>query len=66
MGQVRENWDNLKDPRMIAFISVAVMGSLICGAAIFGIGFTLGGGGKASKAASPPPPPPPDAKGKKK
>lgn len=61
MGQARENWDNLKDPKMIAFISVAVMGTLMAGAALFGLGFVLGGSG-AKTASAPPPPPPPDAK----
>lgn len=60
MGQVRENWDNLKDPRMIAFISVAMMGTLVAGAALFGLGFILGGGGAKS------PPPADEAKAKKK
>jgi hypothetical protein len=55
-----ERWDTLKDPRMVAFIGVAVMGSLMALAAAVGLGFVLGGGGgAAAKAAVPPPPAPP-------
>jgi hypothetical protein len=50
MGQLRENYDNLRDPKMIAFIGVAVMGTLIAGAALFGLGFVLGGGGGGKSA----------------
>jgi hypothetical protein len=60
MGKLRENWDNLSDPRMVAFISVAVMGTLMAGAAIFGFGYVIGGGGGKAT-----PPPPADAKKKK-
>lgn len=59
-----ESWDNLRDPKMIAFISVAVMGTLMAGAALFGLGFVLGGSG--AKPAALPPPARDDAKDAKK
>lgn len=60
-----DNWDNLRDPKMIAFVSVAVMGTLMAGAALFGLGFVLGGSG-AKPAAPPPPAKDDDAKDAKK